>query len=353
MTGNSSSSVKESCKLLSEDTSLVKAVKILVYTLVLIVSLLGNSAIIAIVARNKRMRTTINYLIANMAASDLMIPTVAVPMKLYEIVAGPRSWLIDGIMGLILCKLLYFLRDISTAVSIQSLVVIAIDRYRGIVFPFRPPIITPKLCKVIIPLVWLTSMAIHIIYLYFFRLVSDNNITKCFLSWRPEFDPRVASEQYVTVVLVLIIVLPFCIITYLYSRIIWSLRKEQVARYSSSAISRRQRYEENTKVFKNICAIMIAFAFCVVPEYIYAILFYFVWKWKMPCNMEQFGFAVHFVLYSNAAISPVILYVFNDRYRQGLKDILKQLTRRQRYKLDHEELELNHLQHPPRYNDIH
>ena len=95
-TSNSTSSANENCRPLIGDPSTVKAVKILAYCFVLIVSLLGNSAIISIVRRNNRMRTTVNCLIANMAASDLLISTVAVPMKLCEIAIGPRRWLIEG-----------------------------------------------------------------------------------------------------------------------------------------------------------------------------------------------------------------------------------------------------------------
>ena len=105
--------------------------------------------IITTVERNKQMRTSINSLVANMAASDLLISIFAVPIKHCEILVGPRRWLLDGIVGLISCKFSYFLQDISTAVSIQSLVVIAFDRYRGTVFHIRPAIITPKSCKII------------------------------------------------------------------------------------------------------------------------------------------------------------------------------------------------------------
>ena len=102
----------------------------------MLTSLLGNLAVIAIVSKNKRMRTTTNYLIANMAASDLLISAFAVPRELVQIFAGSNIWLLDGLAGSISCKLVYFLQDISTAVSIQSLVAIAVDRYQGVVFPF-------------------------------------------------------------------------------------------------------------------------------------------------------------------------------------------------------------------------
>ena len=85
---------------------------------------------------------------------------------------------------------------------------------------------------------------------------------------------------------------------------------------------------------------MFAFAFRVLLILVYAILFYFVWKWQMPCNMEQLGFAAHFVLYSNAAITPVIYLVLNDRYRKGLKCFIKVLHFWQ--KNVNEKIELNH-----------
>ena len=112
---NFTSAPSESCKPFAKDTNAIKALRIMPYSIVLISSLFGN---FVTVARKKRMRTTINYLIANMAASDLLISTFAVPIKLSEIVLGPRRWLIDGILGLISCKLFYFFQDISTAVSL-------------------------------------------------------------------------------------------------------------------------------------------------------------------------------------------------------------------------------------------
>ena len=67
----------------------------------------------------------------------------------------------------------------------------------------------------------------------------------------------------------------------------------------------------------------------------------------MPCNMEQFGIAAHFVLFSSAALTPVINFVFNGRYRKGLKDVLNPLNFCHRVAgviLNHKELELNELQ---------
>ena len=79
-----------SCELYAELSTYVKCIKTSAYSLVMLVSLFGNLAVIAIISKNKRMWTTTNCLIANMAASDLLISTFAVPRELVETFAGAR-----------------------------------------------------------------------------------------------------------------------------------------------------------------------------------------------------------------------------------------------------------------------
>ena len=93
---------------------------------------------------------------------------------------------------------------------------------------------------------------------------------------------------------------------------------------------------------------MVVFAFCYLPVCTYGMLYFFVWKWEMPCNMEQLGFAAIFILHCNAALTPLINFVFNDRYRKGLKDFLIFWVLHLWPKDNNtEEIELKHLQ--PKY----
>ena len=80
------------CKLFAESSTSVKCIKTLAYSLIMVISLFGNLTVIAIVLKNKRMWKTTNFLIANMAASDLLISVFAVPRELMEIFTGPRRW---------------------------------------------------------------------------------------------------------------------------------------------------------------------------------------------------------------------------------------------------------------------
>ena len=109
----------------------LKYLKTLVYAAIMLFSLLGNTAVIVIVLKNKRMRTVTNYLIVNMAVSDLLISAFAVPRELTEIYAGPRRWLLDGLVGLILCKLLIkflILLPLCVIFSLYALIVLELKK---------------------------------------------------------------------------------------------------------------------------------------------------------------------------------------------------------------------------------
>ena len=87
----------------------------------------------------------INMLIANMAMSDVLYPTFLFPVLLTDMHVG--SWLIGGTLGQALCKLKVFLADCFVLVSIQSLVLIAVDRLGALVVPLRSPEVTRRVLR--------------------------------------------------------------------------------------------------------------------------------------------------------------------------------------------------------------
>ena len=96
----------------------------LIYCLMFVVSMVGNIFIGIVVYKTKNMRKPINFLIVNMAMSDLLFPIFLFPRIVTRLYVD--SWLISGSLGQALCKLLTFLADTSASVSIQSLVLIAV-----------------------------------------------------------------------------------------------------------------------------------------------------------------------------------------------------------------------------------
>lgn len=83
------------------------------------------------------------------------------------------------------------------------------------------------------------------------------------------------------------------------------------------------RLKEDVKVVKNIIVIFIVFVICIVFINVYVILFYFFWKVKVFCNVENFGFVVYFILYLNVFLNLCIYFIFNDKFCKGLLYILE------------------------------
>ena len=108
------------------------------FCLIIIVSLAANSLIVMVVYKTPNLKKPINYFIANMDISDLLFPIFLIPLNLSNL-HNNYSWLIGGQLGQALCKLVRFFGGVSTAVSSQNLILIAVDRFGSVVFPLRSP----------------------------------------------------------------------------------------------------------------------------------------------------------------------------------------------------------------------
>ena len=203
-----------------------KVAKTFAYGVLILVSVTGNFLIAAIVFKTKSMRKTINYLIVNMAISDLLLPFFAFPRLLTKMYVG--YWLIDGTFGLVLCKITFFIQDVSTAVSIQSLVLIAVDRFGAVVFPLRPPVVSAKLCPFFIVATWIVAMAINSPHLFARKFLEYEGTFYCRLKWKEAFGESSSLENYYLALFAIVVVIPFAAMSIAYSIIIVKLKSQKI-----------------------------------------------------------------------------------------------------------------------------
>lgn len=74
------------------------AVQIFLYSLIFLLSVLGNTLVITVLIRNKRMRTVTNIFLLSLAVSDLMLCLFCMPFNLIP------NLLKDFIFGSAVCK---------------------------------------------------------------------------------------------------------------------------------------------------------------------------------------------------------------------------------------------------------
>ena len=77
-TSNDSQSVLEAA-CYRYDKHWVHTLRISPYVVIFFFTVIGNTVVLAVVYRNKTMRKTINFFIANMAFSDLIFTVISVP----------------------------------------------------------------------------------------------------------------------------------------------------------------------------------------------------------------------------------------------------------------------------------
>ena len=281
--------------------------------LIFLVSLAGNTLIGMIVYKTKTMRKPINFLIVNMAMSDLLYPIFLIPWDIQRLYIN--SWLIGGPLGQASCKLVVFFINVSNVVSVQSLVLIAVDRFGVVVFPLRSPLIRSKLCFFFILATWFITMAVLSPYLFAFKLVEYPGGLVCELRWKEVFGESSSYSNYFGPILMIFCFIPLLLIAILYITIYVKLKSQKIpGEQSSNAEKQRQQRERN--VLKMTIAIVLGFAVCFVPHFIFWFLVFFVPD-KSSCGFRFFAL---FMTRIYCAMNPCICFIFSKNYRTGLKN---------------------------------
>jgi len=130
-----------------------------IYNMVFVAALLGNTLVCYVVFSSPRMRTVTNYLIANLAVGDLLMAILCVPFSYISVLL--QYWP----FGQLLCHLVSPAQATCVFVSAYTLVALAGDRYVAILYPLKPRLRRSQAVCVIF-LVWtiaiITSMPIAV-----------------------------------------------------------------------------------------------------------------------------------------------------------------------------------------------
>ena len=296
------------------------------YCLILVVSFAGNTFIGIIVYKTKAMRKTINFLIVNMAMSDLVIRIFFVPLFLAQLNHG--SWPISGVLGIVMCKLYSFLPNVSIAVSIQSLLLIAVYRLGAVVFPFRSPFISSKLCPYLILTTWIAAIILISPNLIGFELVECPERLACEFRWKKAFGETSNNYIYLIVLLLLFFYIPFSLVIILYTSIFVKLKSQRRIGEPLSNIE-QQRLKRHRNVLKMSIAIVLGFAVCWVPlstyYFIYSSESYSRYVETLSCSvLRTWPVIVMFMAHASCAINPCICFTFSGNYRRGLWSLLSE-----------------------------
>ncbi|XP_072519765.1 neuropeptide Y receptor Y7 [Salminus brasiliensis] len=294
--------VDDITKHLSVQIALITA-----YSLIILLGLVGNALVIYMIILYRNMRTVTNYFIANLALADLMVDTMCLPFTL------AYTLLDEWKFGAVMCHMVPYAQALSVHVSILTLTVIALERYRCIVFHLGQRL-TRCASFIIIGLTWAFAailagpLAIFREYRYEEIPYINLRIAVCSEKW-PHGTNRDAII-YSLSMLLLQYVFPLGIISYAYV-CIWVKLKNHV-----SPSNRNDNISRRKKTTKMLALVVVVFAVCWLPFHVFQLAsdLDLVLKFK---EYKLLYTLFHIVAMCSTFTNPLLYGWMNKNYRNG------------------------------------
>ena len=285
-------------------------------------ALTGNLLLIFIVASKPETRTLTGFLFVNMAVADLLVTFIAMPVTM-SIPYTNLRWL-PGILGQITCKVVYFSLHVSIVASILSLMLMAVDRFLGVVFPFRrfPSFRRAKLLNV---LIWLISMIAMIPAALFWGIKKgEPKGMYCQPDFKEVFgDFEKGVMVFYTYLFLLAYLIPLLMISLLYSAVCCKLWRQNTSSGPevSAALERVERYEATKKIVSMLVIVTTAFALCWLPAQTYHLIIAF--NIDLHFSLPRYVFFVcMWCGHANSALNPWLYMLLTDKLRVALCEVL-------------------------------
>ncbi|XP_062826359.1 neuropeptide Y receptor type 2 isoform X1 [Anolis carolinensis] len=297
----SNDAMMDSTKILGVQVILIAA-----YSLIILLGFIGNSLVIYMIVKYKTMRTVTNFFIANLALADLMVDTLCLPFTL------AYTLLDEWKFGAVLCHLVSYAQALSVHVSTLTLTVIALDRYRCIVFHLDSRI-SKKISFTIIAITWLVAAVLAsplaIFREYRFEEIPTINLRIAVCSEKWPSESRDATI-YSLSMLLLQYVLPLSIICYAYIRIWFKLRSH------ISPTARNDSHCRRRKTTKMLVMVVVVFAVSWLPFHVFQLAI----DLDLVLNFHDYKLlytVFHVVAMCSTFANPLLYGWMNKNYRNG------------------------------------
>ncbi|XP_030059363.1 neuropeptide FF receptor 1 [Microcaecilia unicolor] len=301
---------------------------ILAYIFIFLMCMVGNMLVCFIVLKNRQMRTVTNIFILNLAISDLLVGIFCMPTTLVDnLITG---WPFDNFM----CKMSGLVQGMSVSASVFTLVAIAVERFRCIVYPFRQKL-TLRKAIITIFVIWVLALIImcpSAVTLtvtreeYHFMVDYYNNSYPFYSCWEAWPDQEM-RKVYTMVLFSHIYLAPLTLIVIMYTRIAFKLFKSSAPIQGSQSEENEGRRVSKRKIRVINMLIIVALFFTLswLPLWTLMLLTDYGKLSDNQLNMIAvyvFPFA-HWLAFFNSSVNPIIYGYFNENFRRGFQEVFK------------------------------
>ncbi|XP_062925523.1 neurotensin receptor type 1-like [Mobula hypostoma] len=311
-----------------------KAVVTLIYIGLFVLGSFGNFITMYTLVKKKtlqHLQGTVNYHLANLALSDLLILLLCMPIELYNFIWVHHPWA----FGDAVCRGYYFLRDACTYATALNIGSLSVERYMAICHPFKAKtLMSSSRTKKLISLIWVLS----------FLLATPMIFTMGQKYANPVPDPddlictTIVDEMTVKTVIqvnaFLSFVIPMVMISVLNTIIanqliatfkhasqdsrMCTIEGQQNTLSISVEPSRIQSLRHGVKVLR---AVVIAFVVCWLPYHVRRLMFCYVpkhqWTEFLYDFYHYFYMVTNILFYVSSTINPILYNLVSTNFRQN------------------------------------
>lgn len=320
--------------------------KLFVYfcVVVLIVALVGNSVSIFVILSSRRLRSQVAFhFLVSLAMADIGVSLFVTPLSVNKYLHNNNFC-----HSRAACLYFTFADYIFNMASVTHLLIVAIDRFTAIKFPFMYSThFTKRKVAIIIVFIWCYVV-----------LWAGSGL----LPWR-ENEQRVVVELkgegrychsknnrgYVTAFAVIIYFVPMVVTTVLYCIILFiamqhanTIRQQIPASLNETASlkgakQKNRRLKRDLRAAKTISFVFIAYSVCWLPHFIMAMLGY--WNLDMIRRFVQDNRQAYDVVATifhnvlpplNCCLNPFIYFLFGANFRSAFKEVLYKVLKKPR-----------------------
>ncbi|XP_068692070.1 QRFP-like peptide receptor [Montipora foliosa] len=283
------------------------------YILVVIVGIIGNSLFITVVRKRRLMQTTTNFLLANVAISDIISLMFCLPGIILRLFEHPA-----GLLGNFLCKFItmHSIAGITLLVSGLTLTVIAIERHNALLRPMdlRLKLQAKRRVIVTISAIWVFSIAF--VCPLFIEQNYSSKFKTCHMDWS-----SVSSSAY-WILLAIIGGVSLFILCFCYFRVVRALYLNDILPTNEGRVSAEQDSKDKRKIVKLLMTVTVLFFVCFLP-------FITVSAVNVPSQRVLYKLS-YFFAYCSCSINPAVYLVQSENYRAGLRELWRGRPFRQR-----------------------
>ncbi|XP_042892755.1 allatostatin-A receptor-like [Penaeus japonicus] len=283
----------------------------IIFGIIFLVGLFGNTLVVIVIIINRQMRSTTNYLIFSLAAADLLFIVFCVPFTASDYML--KSWP----FGRVWCQTVQYLTYVTAYASVYTLLLLSFDRFLAVVHPIAALTIrTERNALYAIAGSWILILG------------SCIPVYRCHGTKRINFDDEILitcsflNEEYNHMAFHIAFItsmyfLPLTVIVVLYLLILNRLWFGMQPGGNRSAESIRGK----KRVTRMVVIVVVTFIVCWFPIQL-VLLLKSLGMYQMTTFQIIMQIAAQVLAYINSCVNPILYAFLSDPFRKAFRKVI-------------------------------